>query len=147
LHGRPSATTGSDPNDPANIVFAPYNASNSGGSTRLAADRSALDASQPKLAGRPLLSDMLTASASGLDPNISPADADLRVARVARASGISVADVNTLLGQYITGRSLGIFGEPRVNVVALNLALQDGYPKFSTGARVSASSRVPDQAP
>ena len=139
FHGRPSATTGSDPNDPANIVFAPYNASNSGGSNlgptskrlveRLAADRRALDASQPELAGRPLPSDMLTASASGLDPDISPVDAALQSPRVAQARGISVKEIYVLLEQQIAGRSLGIFGEPRVNVLALNLALQDIYPK------------------
>ena len=139
FHGRPSATTGSDPNDPANIVFAPYNASNSGGSNlgptskslveRLAADRRALDASQPELAGRPLPSDMLTASASGLDPDISPVDAALQSPRVAQARGISVKEIYVLLEQHIAGRSLGIFGEPRVNVLALNLALQDTYPK------------------
>jgi len=139
FHSRPSATTGSDPNDPANIVFAPYNASNSGGSNlgptskslveRLAADRRALDASQPELAGRPLPSDMLTASASGLDPDISPADAVLQAARVAQTRGIPAKEIYVLLEQQIAGRSLGIFGEPRVNVLALNLALQDIYPK------------------
>jgi K+-transporting ATPase ATPase C chain len=72
---------------------------------------------------------MLTTSASGLDPDISPANAVFQVARVARARGISPVDVNALLDPQITGRSLGIFGEPRVNVLDLNLALQRAYPR------------------
>jgi hypothetical protein len=67
---------------------------------------------------------MLMASASGLDPDISPANAALQVARVARARGVPPADINALLERRITGRSLRIFGEPRVNVLDLNLALQ-----------------------
>jgi K+-transporting ATPase ATPase C chain len=72
---------------------------------------------------------MLTTSASGLDPDISPANADLQVERVARARGVPPADIRLLLTRYITGRSLGIFGEPRVNVLVLNLSLQRGYSK------------------
>lgn len=134
FHGRPSATTEADPNDPSKTVPAPYNAANSAGSNlgptskslleRLKADRAALEAAQPELAGRLLPADMLTASASGLDPDISPADAALQVARVARARGIPAAEVDALLERYVKGRSLGIFGEPRVNVLALNLALR-----------------------
>ena len=75
-----------------------------------------------------LPADMLTTSASGLDPDISPANAALQVARVARARGVPPAEIDALLEQHITGRSLGIFGEPRVNVLALNLALQRAYP-------------------
>ena len=76
-----------------------------------------------------LPADMLTTSASGLDPDISPANAALQVARVARARGVPPADINALLERHITGRSLGIFGEPRVNVLDLNLALQRAYPR------------------
>ena len=72
---------------------------------------------------------MLTTSASGLDPDISPANAVLQVARVARARGVPPAEIDALLEQHITGRRLGIFGEPRVNVLDLNLALQRAYPK------------------
>jgi K+-transporting ATPase ATPase C chain len=139
FHGRPSSTTGTDPNDPAKTVPAPYNAANSGGSNlgptskilieRLSTDRRALEGSQPELAGKFLPADMLTASGSGLDPDISPADATLQVGRVAQARGVRIADINALVEQHITGRSLGIFGEPRVNVLALNLALQGAYPK------------------
>jgi len=134
FHGRPSATTGADPNVPGATVPAPYNAGKSAGSNfgptsrklmeRLAADRRTLEAAQPELAGRPLPADMLTASASGLDPDISPANAAMQVARVADARGVPLARIEKLLAQHVTGRSFGIFGEPRVNVLALNLAMQ-----------------------
>jgi len=146
FHGRPSATIGIDPNDPAKTRAAPYNAANSGGSNlsptskilieRLSTDRSALEAAQPELAGQPLPADMLTASASGLDPDISPADAALQLARVAQARGVPIARISELLQHHITGRSLGIFGEPRVNVLALNLALDEKYPKSSASLRL-----------
>ncbi len=71
----------------------------------------------------------ITTSASGLDPDISPANAALQVARVARARGVSPADISALLDRRIIDRSLRVFGEPRVNVLDLNLALQRAYPK------------------
>jgi len=139
FHGRPSATTAADPTDPTKTVPAPYNAASSGGSNlgptsktlmeRIDGDRKALEGAQPELVGRPLPADILTTSASGLDPDISPANAALQVERVARARGVPAADIRMLVDRYITGRSLGIFGEPRVNVLALNLALQRAYPK------------------
>jgi potassium-transporting ATPase KdpC subunit len=151
FHGRPSATVGVDPNDPTKTTSAPYNAANSGGSNlgptskilaeRLHTDRQALEALQPELAGRVLPADMLTTSASGLDPDISPADAALQTARVARARGAPIAEIDRLLQQHITGRSLGIFGEPRVNVLGLNLALDEKYSK------PSASVRLQNQVP
>ena len=138
FHGRPSATTDADPKDPAKTVAAPYNAASSGASNlgptsedlaaRLAADRQALEATQPELAGVKLPADMLTTSGSGLDPDISPANAKLQVARVAQARGVPAGGIDALLERQITGRSLGIFGEPRVNVLALNLALQRAFP-------------------
>jgi K+-transporting ATPase ATPase C chain len=139
FHGRPSATLASDPSDPAKTVPAPYNAASSAGSNlgptsrmlmeRIVLDRKALERAQPELLGRPLPSDVLTTSASGLDPDISPANAALQVERVARSRGVPAADIRILLDKCITGRSLGIFGEPRVNVLALNLALRRAYPK------------------
>jgi potassium-transporting ATPase KdpC subunit len=133
FHGRPSATTAADPTDPSRTVPAPYNAASSAGSNlgptsktlaeRLAVDRRTLEAVQPELAGRLLPADMLTASASGLDPDISPANAALQVPRIARARGVPAARIEALLNQHLSGRSLGLFGEPRVNVLALNLAL------------------------
>jgi K+-transporting ATPase ATPase C chain len=139
FHGRPSVTTSTDPTDPTKTVSAPYNAANSGASNlgpasknlaeRLSADRKELEEAQPELAGAMLPADMLTTSASGLDPDISPANAALQVVRVARAHGVQPADINALLERQITGRSLGIFGEPRVNVLDLNRALQRAYPR------------------
>ena len=138
FHGRLSATTGADANDPTKTVPAPYNAASSGASNfgptskdlaeRLSADRKALEETQPELAGTKLPADMLTTSASGLDPDITPANAALQVARVAHARGVTAAAIGALLEKHVTGRSLGIFGEPRVNVLALNLALQRAYP-------------------
>lgn len=135
FHGRPSATTAADPGDPGKTVPAPYNAANSAGSNlgptsktlaeRLMNDREALERARPELAGTLLPADMLTTSASGLDPDITPANAALQVAPVARARGIPAEQVERLLEQHVTGRSLGIFGEPRVNVLALNLAIED----------------------
>jgi K+-transporting ATPase ATPase C chain len=138
FHGRPSATTDTDPNDPTKTVPAPYNAASSGASNlgptskdlaeRLSANRKALEEMQPELAGAMLPADMLTTSASGLDPDISPANAALQIARVARARDVTPAEINALLERQIAGRSFGIFGEPRVNVLDLNLALQRAYP-------------------
>jgi K+-transporting ATPase ATPase C chain len=138
FHGRLSVTSEIDPNDPTKTLPRPYNAANSTGSNlgptsrtlveRLAADRKALAESQPELMNQLLPADMLTSSASGLDPDISPAYAALQLSRVAEARGVPVAEISTLLKQHIRGRSLGIFGEPRVNVFLLNLTLQRAYP-------------------
>jgi potassium-transporting ATPase KdpC subunit len=145
FHGRPSATTNVDSNDAAKTVPAPYNAASSAGSNlgptnkalldRLMADRQVLEVAQPELVGKILPADMLTASASGLDPDISPADARLQAARVARARGVPAEAIDALVKQHVAGRSLGVFGEPRVNVLALNLALRHAYPKTLTSLR------------
>jgi potassium-transporting ATPase KdpC subunit len=137
FHGRLSAITGTDPNDLTRVLPAPYNAANSGGSNlgptseilkqRLFADRKALERAQPELRGRLLPADMLTASASGLDPDISLANATLQASRVAKARGIPETKVLALLKEHLTGRALGIFGEPRVNVLELNLALEHNF--------------------
>jgi K+-transporting ATPase ATPase C chain len=135
FHGRPSATV--DLSDATKA--APYNAANTTASNlgptskalqdRLTADRAALDQAQPELAGKPLPADMLTTSASGLDPDITPANALLQVARVAEARGVPPEQVAALVAQHTTPRSLWIFGEPRVNVLELNLALEKAFPK------------------
>ena len=136
--GRPSATTDTDPTDSTKTIAAPYNAASSSGSNygptsqaladRLTADRKALEEAQPELAGAVLPSDMLTSSASGLDPDISPANAQLQVARVAKARNLPQEKVAALVAAQVIGRDLGVFGEPRVNVLALNLALKQAFP-------------------
>lgn len=128
FHGRPSATTGADPADPAKSVEDPYNAANSTGSNlgpSSAVLAEAVKARVAALGGGPVPADLVTASASGLDPDISPAAAALQVARVAKARGLREDEVRALVNRSILGRSFGVFGEPRVNVLALNLALDD----------------------
>jgi len=139
FHGRPSATVALDPQDPTKTIDAPYNAANTSASNlgptskvlqdRLSADRKALDEAQPDLAGTALPADMLTASASGLDPDITPANALLQVTRVAQARGVPPERIAALVQQHVAPRSLWIFGEPRVNVLELNLALDRTFPK------------------
>jgi potassium-transporting ATPase KdpC subunit len=133
-------------------VPAPYNAASSGASNlgptskdlaeRLSADRKALEEAQPEVASAKLPADMLMASASGLDPDISPANAALQVARVARVRGVPRADIIALLERRITGRNLRIFGDPRVNVLDLNLALQRELSKTR-----SPTSPAPKRSP
>jgi potassium-transporting ATPase KdpC subunit len=137
FHGRPSATVAPDPQDPTKNVEAPYNAANTTASNlgptskvleeRLRADRKTLDEAQPELASEPLPADMLTASASGLDPDITPANASLQVARVANARGVPPEQIAALVRKHVTPRSLWIFGEPRVNVLELNIALEEAF--------------------
>ncbi|MGU3537687.1 K(+)-transporting ATPase subunit C [Methylobacterium sp. A54F] len=130
FHGRPSATVAPDPADPSKTVPAPYNAANSGGSnlgptSAALAERvrSARDALQAENPGRPVPVDLVTASGSGLDPDISPEAALFQVPRVARARGLPEARLEALVAGQVRGRLLGLLGEPRVNVLALNLAL------------------------
>ena len=130
FHGRPSATTTADPNDPTKSVPAPYNAANSAGAnlgptSKALADRVAADVEQLKAENpsAPVPVDLVTTSASGLDPDISPAAALFQVPRVAQARGLSEEQVRALVNQQIHGRLFGFLGEPYVNVLALNLAL------------------------
>lgn len=139
FHGRPSATTAADPGDITRSVPAPYNAADSTGSNlgptsrrlfeRLTADRASLQDAQPELANRNLPADMLTASGSGLDPDISPANAALQVTRIARARGLARTDIDALVAQHVIGRLFGFFGEPRVNVLSLNLVMERAFPR------------------
>ena len=132
FHGRPSATTEPDPKDPTKTVPVPYAADNSGGSnlgptSKALVDRVKDDAA--KLAtenpNTPIPSDLVTTSASGLDPDITPAGALFQVPRVAKARRLAEDKVRQLVEDHITGRLFGIIGEPHVNVLKLNLALDD----------------------
>jgi K+-transporting ATPase ATPase C chain len=130
FHGRPSATTAPDPADATKTVPAPYNAANSGGSNlgptskalddRVKGDVEKLKAENPS-ANVPI--DLVTTSGSGLDPDISPAAALFQVPRVAKARNMPEDRVRELVTQNTMGRLVGLLGEPRVNVLALNLAL------------------------
>jgi K+-transporting ATPase ATPase C chain len=129
FHGRPSATTDTDPNDPSRTVPAPNNAANTMGSNAGPTAKSLVDRVKDeveKLGGsreKPVPADMVTTSSSGLDPHISPAAAALQVPRVAKARGLPEERVRALVAAATEGRTLGILGEPRVNVLVLNLAL------------------------
>ena len=130
FHGRPSATVGPDPNDSTKTVPAPYNAANSGGSNlgptnkalidRVQGDVEKLQQENPS-AQVPI--DLVTTSGSGLDPDISPAAALFQVPRVAKARNMPEDRVRQLVDEHVEGRTLGFLGEPRINVLALNLAL------------------------
>jgi K+-transporting ATPase ATPase C chain len=136
FHDRPSATTAPDPADSTKTVPAPYNAANSGGSNlgptskalndRVKEDVAKLKAENPQSAV-PL--DLVTTSASGLDPDISPEGALFQVPRVAKARNMPEDRVSELVTQNTQGRLLGLLGEPRVNVLALNLALDAAAAK------------------
>jgi len=80
-------------------------------------------------AGRPIPADAVTTSASGLDPDISPANAELQAGRVAKARGVPVDQVKSLVAEHAQGRALGVLGEPHVNVLMLNLALDRQFPR------------------
>ena len=129
FHGRISATSGTDPNDPSQSIAVPYNAANSAGSNlgptaQALADRVKGDVDALAAQGiKNPPADMVTSSASGLDPDISPANAALQVARVAAARGLSPDEVRDAVQAATSGRLLGIIGEPRVNVLQLNMAL------------------------
>ena len=130
FHGRPSATTGPDPSDPSKSVAAPYNAANSMGSNlgptnkalidRVKGDIETLKRENPSV---PVPIDLVTTSGSGLDPHISPDAALFQVPRIAKARNMPEDRVRQLVSQHVEGRFLGLFGEPRVNVLLLNLDL------------------------
>jgi potassium-transporting ATPase KdpC subunit len=130
FHGRPSATTDTDPNDATKTVPAPYNAANSSGSNlgptskalldRVKEDTDKLTAENP---ATPVPVDLVTTSASGLDPDITPASALFQVTRVAKARNLPEERVRQLVEDNTAGRLLGIIGEPHVSVLKLNMAL------------------------
>src|SRR6202040_3161476 len=136
FHGRPSAATAPDPADSTKTVPAPYNAANSGGSnlgptSKALNDRIKEDVDKLKAenSSMPVPVDLVTTSASGLDPDISPEAALFQVPRVAKARNMPEDRVRQLVSDNTTGRLAGLLGEPRVNVLALNLALDAAAAK------------------
>jgi potassium-transporting ATPase KdpC subunit len=130
FHGRPSATTTPDPNDSTKTVPAPYNAASSGASNlgpsnkalidRVQADIDKLKQENPSM---PVPIDLVTTSASGLDPHISPEAAQFQIPRVAKARNLPEERIRQLVTDHTEGRLFGLLGEPRVNVLLLNIAL------------------------
>ena len=129
FHGRPSVTTDTDAK--GNSIPAPYNAANSSGSNLGPTSKALIDrvADAARAAGgHDVPADAVTTSASGLDPDISPANAASQVARVAAARHLPAAEVQALLARHTETRLLGVIGEPRVNVLRLNIALDAARP-------------------
>ena len=130
FHGRPSATTAPDPNDSTKTVPAPYNAANSGGSNLGPSNKALVDRVQGDIdklkqenPSASVPADLVTTSASGLDPHISPEAALFQVPRIAKARNLPEDRIRQLVADHTEGRFLGLLGEPRVNVLLLNLAL------------------------
>ncbi len=130
FHGRPSATSAPDPADPAKTVDAPYNAANSSGSnlgptSKKLVERvgAAIEAGVTEGRLWDVPADAVTTSGSGLDPHISPAYALTQVPAVSKARNVSETRLRALVEEQVEPRLFGIIGEPRVNVLLLNLAL------------------------
>ena len=130
FHPRPSATTDTDPNDSSKTIDAPYNAAGSTGSNLGPTSQKLVDRVKASVAdlrkddgARPVPADAVTTSASGLDPDVSPMNALGQVAGVARARGLDEGKLRDLVAAAVQKPALGFIGEPRVNILALNLAL------------------------
>ncbi len=129
FHGRPSATSAPDPKDSSKTIDAPYNAANSSGSNLGPTSQKLLDRVKGDVATLrgsytdPVPADAVTTSASGLDPDISPSFAMMQVGRVAQARSLPENKVKALVAAHTDGRAIGLFGEPRVNVLDLNIDL------------------------
>jgi K+-transporting ATPase ATPase C chain len=133
FHPRPSATVAPDPADSSKTIDQPYNAALSGASNQGPTSRKLIDAVRERAqayrqenglaANAPIPVDAVTASGSGLDPDISIANARLQAARVASARNLMTQQVLALVDQQVTDRQFGVLGEPRVNVLRLNMAL------------------------
>jgi K+-transporting ATPase ATPase C chain len=139
FHGRPSATVAADPADATKTVPSPYNAANSSGSNagptaKALIDRVKADAAAYRQANglsEIVPADAVTTSASGLDPHISPANAEAQIGRISRARGIGEIRLRELVAQATENRTFGVIGEPRVNVLRLNLALDSEQSKVA----------------
>jgi K+-transporting ATPase ATPase C chain len=130
FHGRPSATTAPDPNDPTKTVPAPYSAANSGGSNLGPSNKALIDRVQGDIdklkqenPSAPVPADLVTTSSSGLDPHISPEGALFQVPRIAKARNLPEDRIRQLVADHTERRLFGLLGEPRVNVLLLNVAL------------------------
>ncbi|MGA8816141.1 MAG: K(+)-transporting ATPase subunit C [Xanthobacteraceae bacterium] len=130
FHGRPSATTAPDPKDASKTIAAPYNAANSGASNLGPSNKALVDRVKGDIAtlqkenpGKAVPIDLVTTSGSGLDPDISPEAALFQVPRVAKARNLPEDRLRQLVEDKTEGRWFGILGEPRVNVLQLNLAI------------------------
>jgi len=134
FHGRPSATTETDPKDATKTISVPYAADNSAGSnlgptSKALIDRVKGDVDTLKAQNSaPIPVDLVTTSASGLDPDITPAAASFQIPRVAKARGMTEDALKAVVAQVTEGRTFGVLGEAHVNVLKLNLALDDAQP-------------------
>lgn len=141
FHPRPSVTTGTDPKDPSKTIDQPYNAASSAASNLAPTSKKLIDAATSRAddyrkenglaPGEPVPADAVTASGSGLDPDISIENARLQAKRVATARGIPEQEVLALLDAHTQGRQFGLLGYPRVNVLELNIALDNQAPRAS----------------
>jgi potassium-transporting ATPase KdpC subunit len=136
FHGRPSATNAPDPNDSTKTVDAPYNATNSMGSNLGPTNKALIDRVKGDVdklkqenSNAQVPIDLVTTSASGLDPHISPEAALFQVPRVAKARNMPEDRVRALVQDHVEGRTISFLGEPRVNVLALNMALDQAAAK------------------
>ncbi len=136
FHGRPSATTGTDPADSTKTVPSPYNAANSMGSNLGPTNAALVDRVKEETgllkaenAAAPVPMDLVTTSGSGLDPHITPESAAFQVPRIAKARSMPEAAVRQIVASHVEDRLFGVIGEPRVNVLALNLALDAAAPR------------------
>ena len=135
FQGRPSATTAPDPADSTKTVSAPYNAANSAGSNLGPTNRALIERVQADVEKRkaenpsaPVPVDLVTTTGSGLDPHISPEAALFQIPRVAKVRDVPESRLRQLVSERVEGRLFGLLGEPRVNVLALNIALDAMKP-------------------
>ncbi|MCA0402109.1 MAG: potassium-transporting ATPase subunit KdpC [Proteobacteria bacterium] len=131
FQGRPSVTSAVDPADATKTIDAPYNAANSTGSNLGPSSKAlaeTMEARAKALGVGPQPADMVTASASGLDPHITPSGAGVQIARIAKARGKPEAEIRALVERHTEGRDLGVLGQLRINVLVLNLALDAATP-------------------